>query len=184
MAKPTQSRAKGHQTKKRTDSKPKVTGKIEARGSARNIERRGIELIARGVLVRNGQVLLCQSIKHGYFYLPGGHIEFGEPAAAAAEREIREELGVKVRAGELALISEGAFSAKRDHHEINLVFHVEHPSPWPKGLTNPKSKEPHIAFRWVELAAAQDLDIRPTAVKAWLAAGCGDEQIEWVSEIQ
>lgn len=154
------------------------------RGSARNDRKPHIELIARGVLARDGQVLLCQSVKHGYFYLPGGHIEFGESAAAAAEREILEELGIKLRAGALALVSEGAFSAKRDHHEINLVFHMEHPTPWPKSLVNPKSKEPHIAFRWVELAAAQDLDIRPTAIKAWLASGCGDDRIEWVSEIQ
>jgi 8-oxo-dGTP pyrophosphatase MutT (NUDIX family) len=167
---------------------PKKTKKpakvAKPKGSARNGGKPHIELIARGVLVRDGQVLLCQSVKHGYFYLPGGHIEFGEPAAAAAEREILEELGIKLRAGALALVSEGAFSAKRDHHEINLVFHMEHPTPWPKSLVNPKSKEPHIAFRWVELAAAQDLDIRPTAIKAWLAAGCGDDRIEWVSEIQ
>jgi len=152
--------------------------------STRNHPNPEIELIARGALVRDGQVLMCQSAKHGYFYLPGGHVEFGETAAAAAEREIQEELGVKVRAGSLGLVSEGAFAAKRKHHEVNLVFHIEHPSPWPRGLSKPKSQEDHIAFRWVELAAVQDLDIRPTAVKAWLAAGLGDDRIEWVSEIQ
>jgi 8-oxo-dGTP pyrophosphatase MutT (NUDIX family) len=167
--------------KKKTKSKP--ARKPKAKGSARNIEKPEIEFIARGVLVRDGQVLLCQSIKHGYFYLPGGHVEFGESAAAAAAREIHEELGAKVTIGPLLLATEGAFSAKRKHHEINLMFHVEHPTPWPKVLSKPKSKEDHIAFRWVELAAAQDLDIRPTAVKAWLAAGCGNGQIEWVSEI-
>ncbi len=111
-------------------------------------------------------------------------MEFGESAAAAAEREIHEELGLAVKVGDLAIVSEGAFAAKRQHHEINIVFHVEHPSPWPKSLNKPKSREPQIAFRWVELAAVQDLDVRPTAVKAWLAAGLGDGSIEWVSEVQ
>ena len=178
MSKKQNKKSKVGKSKQNTTSKPK------AKGSARNIEKHDVEFIARGALVRDGQVLLCQSVKHEYFYLPGGHVEFGESAAAAAEREIYEELGVKVRAGALALVSEGAFSAKRKHHEINLVFHVEHPSPWPKSLNKPKSQEPQIAFRWVELAAVQDLDIRPTAVKAWLAAGLGDGSVEWVSEIQ
>lgn len=163
--------------------KSKAARKAKTKGSARNIARHDIEFIARGVLIRDGQVLLCQSVKHGYFYLPGGHVEFGESAAAAAAREIHEELGVKVAIGPLLLATEGVFSAKRTHHEINLMFHVEHPTPWPRSLTKPKSREPQIAFRWVELAAAQDLDIRPTAVKAWLVAGCGDGRIEWVSEV-
>ena len=47
-----------------------------------------IELIARGVFVRGGAVLLCQNVKHGYYYLPGGHVEFGEAAAVALAREI------------------------------------------------------------------------------------------------
>jgi 8-oxo-dGTP diphosphatase len=165
--------------KKKTKSKGS-----KSKGSTWNNSKGEIEFIARGVLIRDGQVLLCQSLKQNYFYLPGGHIEFGESAAQAMVRELKEELGVSVKAGELAMVSEGAFDTKRKHHEFNLMFHVEHPSPWPKALNKPKSKEDHIAFRWVPLAAVQDFDIRPTAVKAWLAAGLGDGGIEWVSEIQ
>lgn len=137
------------------------------------------------MVVHRGRVLLCQSVKHGYFYLPGGHVEFGEAAAAAAAREIEEELGVTLSMGPLAMVSEGVFNAKRRHHEINLVFHVEplhSGSSIPKGLLKPRSREKHIAFRWVDLAAAQDLDIRPTAAKAWLASGMGGEGVEWISE--
>src|SRR5262249_814619 len=42
-----------------------------------------IEVIARGLLRDRSQILVCQSLKHGYCYLPGGHVEFGEPAAVA-----------------------------------------------------------------------------------------------------
>lgn len=175
-----------HMTNKKSSkvvrSKPASTSK--AKGSTRNNSKGETEFIARGALVRNGRVLLCQSVKNGYFYLPGGHVEFGESASAAAAREFREELGVRPSIGSLALVSEGAFQAKRRHHEVNFVFHVDHPSPWPKALEKPRSKEKAIAFRWVELAAVQDLDIRPTAVKAWLAAGLGGGSIEWVSEIE
>lgn len=168
-------------SKKTVRSKPAPA--LKAKGSTWNNSGQ-IEFIARGALVRNGRVLLCQSIKNEYFYLPGGHIEFGESASAAAAREFHEELGVRPPIGGLVMVSEGVFDAKRRHHEVNLVFHVEHPSPWPKSLEKPKSKEKAIAFRWVELAAVQDLDIRPLAVKAWLAAGIGGGSIEWVSEIE
>ncbi len=110
-------------------------------------------------------------------------MEFGESAAAAVAREIQEELGVEAGVGRLALVSEGSFVAKQDHHEINLVFLMEPPSRWPRSLVKPKSREAWIAFRWVDLAAAQDLDIRPMSVKAWIASGLANGGVEWVSEI-
>ena len=163
--------------------------------------KHSIELIARGALFHGSRVLLCQSKKHGYMYLPGGHVEFSESAAAAVQREFHEETGLVVRVRDLLLVSEGAFKAKkRPHHEVNLVFHVEHPptasnplKSRSKGATaktasDPKpirSKEPEIAFIWVDLAAIPDLDVRPLAAKAYLAQ-LGDRvigQVEWVSEI-
>jgi 8-oxo-dGTP diphosphatase len=134
---------------------------------------RPIEVIARGALLRDGHVLLCRSVEHGYSYLPGGHVEFGEAAAAAVERELEEEAGLKVRAGRLALVTEAAFSTrKKDHHEVNLVFHVEPMAPLKGGNPPPpiRSREPEIAFDWVELAAIPETDVRPDAVRAWLAA--------------
>ena len=154
-----------------------------------------IEIIARGCLIRGSKVLLCQNLKHGYFYLPGGHVEFCESAAAALAREFLEESGLRVRVTDLALVSEGAFATKKHHHhELNLVFHLEHggggdAGEWGAnaGAHPPvRSLEDGIAFAWVELAAVPETDVRPVSAKAWLAAGAGQTQgtIEWVSEIQ
>lgn len=103
--------------------------------------------------------------------------------AAALEREFLEECGLKVKTKSLALVSEGVFKTKKKtHHELNLVFHVEHP-PSPK-LKNVKSKEDHITFRWLDLAALPDLDLRPLAAKAFLIAMTDTtSDVEWVSEI-
>ncbi len=143
-----------------------------------------IELIARGLLVRGSRVLLCRSLKRGYMYLPGGHVEFGETAAEALAREWMEELGWPVRVGELALAAEVLFrDAKRDRHELNLVFHVEQGGQGVTGET--ASREPKIAFDWVDLAAVVDLDVRPTAIRAWLASGAGlmaGTSDRWVSQ--
>ena len=47
------------------------------------------------------------------------------------------------------------------------------------------SRESHIGFEWRELAAVPDLDIRPTAAKAWLASlgRTSSPGAEWVTEM-
>ena len=155
-------------------------------------EAEHIELIARGCLVHGSRVLLCRNLKRGYLYLPGGHIEFGESAAAALRREFLEECGMTVRVGPLALLSEGVFdSGTREHHEINLVFHVEHGGGVREKASRDgrppviRSQEKGIGFEWIELAAVPETDIRPLAAKAWLAAMGGNEvpALDWVTEI-
>ncbi|MBY0262673.1 MAG: NUDIX domain-containing protein, partial [Phycisphaerales bacterium] len=104
-------------------SRPKPT---PAKKLGNTTEPAAIEFIARGVLIAGSRVLLCRNLKHDYLYLPGGHVEFGESAAAALAREFLEEAALPVRVGPLALVSEGTFATKRrGHHEVNLVFHVE-----------------------------------------------------------
>jgi 8-oxo-dGTP diphosphatase len=144
-----------------------------------------IEFIARGVLLQGSKVLLCQNLKHGYLYLPGGHIEFSESAAQALQREFIEETGLKVQVGPLALATECTFKTnKKTHHEVNVVFHVQPPKT--KDLRKLKSQEKDIAFHWLDLAAAPESDIRPLSAKAFLSAlgHAPKGQIEWISEIQ
>ena len=51
-----------------------------------------------GAIVRDGdRILLCTTDGVDGWYLPGGKVEFGEFAAAAVVRELREELGVDAR---------------------------------------------------------------------------------------
>jgi ADP-ribose pyrophosphatase YjhB (NUDIX family) len=47
------------------------------------------------------KVLLTQRMDNGRWCLPGGHMESGESAAEACEREVLEETGLKVRATRL-----------------------------------------------------------------------------------
>ncbi|HNF95472.1 MAG TPA: NUDIX domain-containing protein, partial [Anaerolineales bacterium] len=47
------------------------------------------------------KVLLTQRMDNGRWCLPGGHMEAGESAAEACEREVWEETGLKVRAVKL-----------------------------------------------------------------------------------
>ncbi|MFO0835184.1 MAG: NUDIX domain-containing protein [Phycisphaerales bacterium] len=126
----------------------------------------------------DGRVLLCKNIKHGYYFLPGGHVEFGETAEAALTREFKEEAAVEVKCCGVAIIAEHLFDRKKGPcHEINVVFHVE-----PCGREI-KSREPKIAFEWADLAEISERDLRPNCIKAWLIAGGRTKQpVSWISE--
>jgi len=142
-----------------------------------------IETIARGLLIEQGHLLLCRAVRAGYRYLPGGHVEFGERAGVALEREFIEECGLAVKTRRLALVMEHAFGAgKAGRHEVLLVFHVERtrrrgarvtsadatpPTP-PRPPTPIASLEPSIAFDWWPLAALGRAKLRPDPMRLWL----------------
>jgi len=136
------------------------------------------EIIARGILSRPGQVLLCRNKKSNYYYLPGGHIDFAETAAAALAREFLEETGLSVTPGDLLMVSEGIFDQNGTRrHEINLLFHVEHRGSLPDKIP---SLEPEIDFEWVDFAAIVETDLRPESTKAWLLSGGSPAGAVWV----
>ncbi|CAE7640562.1 unnamed protein product [Symbiodinium necroappetens] len=91
-------------------------------------------------------VLLCRSKKGGYCYLPGGHVDPGEPSADACKREILEEIGLDVTVGACLLVNELIFS------------------------------QDHIEFVWAPLAAVVEMDLRPDCVRAWIASGGKDRE--------
>lgn len=115
-------------------------------------ENANIETLARGVLVRDGKLLVCQPKKGGRCYLPGGHVEFGETARQALVREVREEMSLRAEAGDFLAVAENTFTQNGEPHcEVNLVFRLDIP-----GLTaetDPAAAEDWIAFRWIPFDA-------------------------------
>jgi ADP-ribose pyrophosphatase YjhB (NUDIX family) len=126
-----------------------------------------IELIVRAVVAEGSRLLLAQPIGAVWYFLPGGHVEPGEPAAIALRRELEEELGVQdVRIGGVLAINENRYTDERgDHHEINLVHRV--------ALRDviDGSRETHIGFRWVERSELDNIEIRPASIADLLRAG-------------
>ena len=120
----------------------------------------GIENIARGVCVVGGKVLLCRPKKGGYTYLPGGHIEFGEKGAEALAREVREELGLVAKVGDMVGVVESQFVQNgKPHAEISLVYKMSL-----EGLGGPgglKSLEDWIEFAWWPVEKIDEANLLP-----------------------
>lgn len=106
-----------------------------------------IEIIARAVITAERHLLLARKKGAAHTFLPGGHVEFGEPAETALARELQEELGIAVEIGRFLGAVEHAWDDPQGRsHELNLVFEVT----WPE-LDRPapvRSAEPCLEFVW------------------------------------
>ncbi len=74
----------------------------------------------RGILVRDGKVLLCHEPKSGLYIIPGGGVEGHENYADCCEREMLEETGYKTKAAAEYLDIEEFFDVWRhiNHYYI------------------------------------------------------------------
>lgn len=119
-----------------------------------------IEILVRGVCIKNGKLLVCQSKGAANTYLPGGHVEWQERAEDSLRREIREELGVKAVIREFLGAVEHTFIQKGKRHcEINLMFAVDIPDLLP--TKDPAACEHWISFKWIPLAGLARNHLEP-----------------------
>ncbi|MFC5928830.1 NUDIX domain-containing protein [Cryobacterium melibiosiphilum] len=73
-------------------------------------------LVVAAVCFRNerGEVLTVRKQGTSAWMLPGGKLESGEAALAAAVREVSEEIGIELAPGELVLLGEFTASAANE----------------------------------------------------------------------
>jgi len=110
--------------------------------------------VIAAVITRGDRLLVCQRPLHkrygGLWEFPGGKCEPGESIAAAAQRELREELSVRVvQVGheEIALADPGS--------SYLIIFIPVHIS------GEPVCNE-HIALRWATPSELQHLPLAPS----------------------
>lgn len=80
------------------------------------------------LLIRRGTPPLA-----GQWSLPGGRIEFGEAAEAAALRELREETGVVARLAGLAAVVDAIFTSRRSGATARHYLLADYAAVWVSG---------------------------------------------------
>jgi len=117
-------------------------------------------LVSAAVLIERGRVLLTQrkvgTHLAGAWEFPGGKVNPGEDPRDAVARELREELGIETRVGE---ILEVTFHRYPERSVLLLFYAVSR---------EPRSPEPQVldtaAFRWAAVHELDDAQFPPADV--------------------
>jgi ADP-ribose pyrophosphatase YjhB (NUDIX family) len=137
-----------------------------------------IDVLVRAIIQERGKILVCKKINRDYYFFPGGHIEFGESAKEGLERELKEELGLKILKSSFIGGSEHLFVEEgKKYHEINLVFDVL------TGKINTKSKEDHLQFFLLDKKELVQKNVLPAVLKKAILKWLKDKKMFWVSQI-
>jgi 8-oxo-dGTP pyrophosphatase MutT (NUDIX family) len=124
------------------------------------MDRKRVEFLVRALIQDNGRVLVCRKIGKRYFFFPGGHIEPEESPRKALTRELREELGIRIKKCSFIGQSEHSFTEDgKKHHEINLLFDVK------IDKKTAESKENHLQFYFLDAKQMKKSIILPGILK-------------------
>ncbi len=116
---------------------------------------------------KDGKVLMTRRHNTGYcdgmYSLPAGHLDGGEPAAAALAREAKEEVDLDVIAHDLQLVHTlHRLAQEGDHERIDLFFET------PQWRGTPKIMEPDKcdSISWFDITDLPEENITPEVKQA------------------
>ena len=104
-------------------------------------------LSASVFLHRHGEILILKragGYAGGGWFIPGGHVEFGETPLQAVVRETREEVAITLDPATLRLIGITTFYPSPDEQHHGIIFLAACP-PDAACVLN----EEHVGYRWV-----------------------------------
>ena len=76
------------------------------------------------IIMKNGRFLMVGNRKHDYLYSVGGRIQFGETAAEAVVREVREETGRDLEIDRLGFVTEDFFIGDSAAKTGKLIYEL------------------------------------------------------------
>ena len=117
-----------------------------------------------GIAVRDGRLLVEHNVRHGFCFVPGGRVEYGENAVQALSRELDEEFGGNVRVGRLVIVSDILFELDGiRYQEAGLYFLMEFdPGHYIIGREGKfEAEEPNLVYQWLPLNELEEVELFP-----------------------
>ena len=123
---------------------------------------RSIRTSAKALVIRDGRMLAIRlHDQDGDFYImPGGGQNAGELLPAVVEREVAEEAGIAVKAGDAAFIIEG--EKGEESHRVDIVFRCEY--------LGESDAERHTdwnqtGYEWLDIATLNTAPLYPSKLR-------------------
>ena len=116
-------------------------------------------------LILQNRKLLATKDKDKYYTI-GGAIQVNERTEDAVVREVREELGVKAQAGQLAFVVENRFEQAGVHYH-NIEFHYLVDLLEDAPLTMQEDAKP-LPCQWLALDDLYTVNLKPAFLKTTL----------------
>lgn len=119
---------------------------------------------ATALIVEEGKLLVVED--EDGFYTIGGAIQVNERTEDAVVREVREELGVKAQAGQLAFVVENRFEEDGvNYHNIEFHYLVNLLEDAPLTMQEDEKMQP---CEWIDLDKLEDIQLVPAFLKTAL----------------
>ena len=116
---------------------------------------------ATALIVQNRKLLVTKD--KNQYYTIGGAIQVNERTEEAVVREVREELGVKAQAGQLAFVVENRFEQAGIHyHNIEFHYLVDLLEDAPLIMQEDEKSQP---CEWIDLDKLEDIQLVPAFLK-------------------
>ena len=117
-----------------------------------------------GIALHEGRLLVEHNVRHGFSFVPGGRVEYGENAVQAFSRELQEEFGGDVRIGRLAIVADNLFELDDvRYQEVGMYFMMEF-GPGHYVLDRQgvfEAEEPNLVYQWLPLNELEEAALFP-----------------------
>lgn len=124
---------------------------------------RYVRTSAKALIIRDGKMLAIrlQDGQESFHIMPGGGQEPGEPLPEAVAREVAEELGVRVRVGELVFVMEG--TQGEPFHRVDLVFRCEYRGEIEQAALHGDTNQ--VGCDWLDIATLNHSTLYPSRLR-------------------
>ena len=116
---------------------------------------------ATALILQNGKLLVTKD--KGKYYTIGGAIQVNESTEDAVVREVKEELGVKAQAGQLAFVVENRFEQDGvSYHNIEFHYLVNLLEDAPLTMQEDEKRQP---CEWIDIDKLEGINLVPAFFK-------------------